>query len=837
MQAQSFAAPSTTRSRPNPSTTAPPRAHRSIAEISPWVHAVLNEEDEDVKQGISLSVPREATLGALDALRSARVSPDVLDHRTDVASIVGLVRDSPALFPKPSDQCTAIAALHVMASDKECREAIIAANAVESITLLIIESSQFPAEQQRSLSRTESAGPPPPLPLETSLPPLLWNTAIRALAKLIVCSSAACSRAFGCDAIAVLASAALPMEQVDTRVRAAAALAAIATWSGPRHAVEVLETRNVVTSMASVLTASDSRIPNHLKRATLDGLSVMAHRRGARLILRQSGCVQFMSEAARNASISGDHDIAARSTVAAGHMSGHSLDEFGFLVENPEDPNGPSSVESSAVNSGRSVGDAPKRRRTGLAQIKAELLQEEAFMASDVNGSGRMDGSSPHRGAFAGRVSAGNPSGQSGVVNVQHRLPSDRQPAGGVSIGSDPHHTSGGRETGDNPAGALGHGGSPVSPLVHFSSATERAALRDSTNGFQRTESQQQLQAERERVWESVLYDRPEGLERENGDFGRISAYQELIGVPVPTKLRAEVWPRLLDVEGLRKRKPGLYEALCTHAETATLDEDIEHTIEADLTRTMPFHCLFWQKGAAPGIDPLRRVLRAYAFHVPAVGYCQGMSSIAALILVNSSSEEDAFLMLVRFMSRYGYKNVFKPGFPQYKIWLEEVRAVLAARYPRLNAHFEKEGVIPELFLDKAIITCLTHHYPHRALVRIWDLMLLGGSPKIILKACLAVLVMSEKALLGMSFETIVTYLQRGFADPENGILQDDAVEDFVDVARSVKLSKEPLPGAEVAVAAGAEVPVARPQVDQTPKKGGCLSACFPCFGPKDKED
>ena len=63
--------------------------------------------------------------------------------------------------------------------------------------------------------------------------------------------------------------------------------------------------------------------------------------------------------------------------------------------------------------------------------------------------------------------------------------------------------------------------------------------------------------------------------------------------------------------------------------------------IDKDLPRTFPGHPLL----DGIGRDALRRVLRAYALHNPAVGYCQGTNFLAALLLL-LMEEEPAFWCL-----------------------------------------------------------------------------------------------------------------------------------------------------------------------------------------------
>lgn len=70
--------------------------------------------------------------------------------------------------------------------------------------------------------------------------------------------------------------------------------------------------------------------------------------------------------------------------------------------------------------------------------------------------------------------------------------------------------------------------------------------------------------------------------------------------------------------------------------------------IGRDVNRTFPSHRLFQEGG--PGQSALKRVLERYAILDPAIGYCQGMGFIAALLL-QYLHEFDAFYALVSLMN------------------------------------------------------------------------------------------------------------------------------------------------------------------------------------------
>lgn len=215
----------------------------------------------------------------------------------------------------------------------------------------------------------------------------VWNVTVRTLAKLMVCEVGACAVAIETGALKLLAKAAVPGGEMDIRLRAAAGLAAIAAWSGPRRAVEIVDTEGVVVAMAAVLNDTDDRIPGHLRSAVIDGLVVMSFRRRARKVLQMHGCDGKIAAAARRASMSGDYHAAARSTVAAGQLAGRSVDEFGFLVEEELSSTEEGFDDGLAENGSNNREDSlrsMRKRPTGLRHIQQQLLEEPYMAVEDL---------------------------------------------------------------------------------------------------------------------------------------------------------------------------------------------------------------------------------------------------------------------------------------------------------------------------------------------------------------------------------------------------------------------------------------------------------------------
>ncbi|THU88069.1 TBC-domain-containing protein [Dendrothele bispora CBS 962.96] len=113
-----------------------------------------------------------------------------------------------------------------------------------------------------------------------------------------------------------------------------------------------------------------------------------------------------------------------------------------------------------------------------------------------------------------------------------------------------------------------------------------------------------------------------------------------LVQVGLPNRLRGEIWETLSGSLFLRYANPGVYQQILgeNKGRMTTSTEDIEK----DLHRSLPEYAGYQSE---EGINALRRVLQAYSFKNPELGYCQAMNILAAAILIYMS-EEQAFWLL-----------------------------------------------------------------------------------------------------------------------------------------------------------------------------------------------
>ncbi|XP_061090909.1 TBC1 domain family member 9B isoform X1 [Conger conger] len=224
----------------------------------------------------------------------------------------------------------------------------------------------------------------------------------------------------------------------------------------------------------------------------------------------------------------------------------------------------------------------------------------------------------------------------------------------------------------------------------------------------------------------------------------RTSKTRELVLNGIPENLRGELWLLFSGAENEMATHPGYYgelvEQAMGHCSLATEE------IERDLHRSMPEHHAFQNE---TGIAALRRVLTAYAYRNPGIGYCQAMNIVTSVLLLYCT-EEQAFWLLVALCERMlpDYYNTRVVGaLVDQAVFEELTRECL----PLLYEHMQDLGVISTISLSW-FLTLFLSVMPFDSAVLLVDCFFYEGI-KVIFQVSLAVLHANMDQLLSCNDE------------------------------------------------------------------------------------
>uniref|UniRef100_A0A8C4EDD8 TBC1 domain family member 4 n=1 Tax=Dicentrarchus labrax TaxID=13489 RepID=A0A8C4EDD8_DICLA len=227
----------------------------------------------------------------------------------------------------------------------------------------------------------------------------------------------------------------------------------------------------------------------------------------------------------------------------------------------------------------------------------------------------------------------------------------------------------------------------------------------------------------------------------------------------VPKSRRGEVWLLLSHQHRLRHRLPQRQQAPDTtyHDLLKQLTAQ-QHAILVDLGRTFPTHQYFSAQLGAGQLS-LYNLLKAYSLLDTEVGYCQGISFVAGVLLLHMS-EEQAFDMLKYLMYDLGIRQQYRPDMVSLQIQMYQLSRLLHDYHRELYNHFEEHEISPSLYAAPWFLTLFASQFPLNFVSRIFDFVFVQGTG-VIFKVALCLLSSHEGEIVECdSFESIVDYLK-----------------------------------------------------------------------------
>nr|XP_046253821.1 USP6 N-terminal-like protein [Scatophagus argus]XP_046253829.1 USP6 N-terminal-like protein [Scatophagus argus] len=228
----------------------------------------------------------------------------------------------------------------------------------------------------------------------------------------------------------------------------------------------------------------------------------------------------------------------------------------------------------------------------------------------------------------------------------------------------------------------------------------------------------------------------------------------------IPLQLRGRAWALMLDVEATKRDNEGKYEKM---KEQARLYSSEIKQIDLDINRTFRNHIMFMDRFGVKQ-QSLFHVLSAYSVYNTEVSYCQGMSQIAALLLMYMN-EEDAFWALSQLLTnqKHAMHGFFVPGFPKLQRFQAHHDQIISKLIPKLKKHLDREQMSTGIYSTKWFLQCFIDRTPFTLTLRLWDIFILEGE-RLLTAMSYTILKIHKKRLLKMSLEELREFLQERIA-------------------------------------------------------------------------
>uniref|UniRef100_A0A8C6FF82 TBC1 domain family member 4 n=1 Tax=Moschus moschiferus TaxID=68415 RepID=A0A8C6FF82_MOSMO len=227
----------------------------------------------------------------------------------------------------------------------------------------------------------------------------------------------------------------------------------------------------------------------------------------------------------------------------------------------------------------------------------------------------------------------------------------------------------------------------------------------------------------------------------------------------VPKSRRGEIWQFLALQYRLRHRLPNKQQPPdISYKELLKQLTAQQHAILVDLGRTFPTHPYFSAQLGAGQLS-LFNLLKAYSLLDKEVGYCQGISFVAGVLLLHMS-EEQAFEMLKFLMYDLGFRKQYRPDMMSLQIQMYQLSRLLHDYHRDLYNHLEENEISPSLYAAPWFLTLFASQFPLGFVARVFDIIFLQGT-EVIFKVALSLLSNQETLIMECeNFENIVEFLK-----------------------------------------------------------------------------
>jgi len=204
----------------------------------------------------------------------------------------------------------------------------------------------------------------------------------------------------------------------------------------------------------------------------------------------------------------------------------------------------------------------------------------------------------------------------------------------------------------------------------------------------------------------------------------------------------------------------------CLFHQLCEMSSPFEQQITADIHRTFPDQEISGQENFQKS---LFNILKAYSLYDESVGYCQGLSFVAALLLMKIP-EEQAFYVLARLMRGHDLRSIYTEDMRGVQLRMFQMNKLVQQLFPAMYKHLESLEVKISLVLIPWFMTAFCYQLPLAVAFRVMDSLLLEGIPALF-RIALSILLLCEADVMSLDEQGIMEYfrsdLRAKFNDPQ----------------------------------------------------------------------
>ncbi|KAM6923409.1 TBC1 domain family member 2A [Xenentodon cancila] len=215
-------------------------------------------------------------------------------------------------------------------------------------------------------------------------------------------------------------------------------------------------------------------------------------------------------------------------------------------------------------------------------------------------------------------------------------------------------------------------------------------------------------------------------------------------GVPQEYRQRLWRWVVRARTRTIWEQYPQRYLQLCEKSRTSP--HPASRQIQLDLHRTLITNQHF-SSPSSPALQQLCRILLAFSWHNPVIGYCQGLNRLAAIALLVLKNEEDAFWCLVAVVEAIMPQDYYTKNLVASQADQRVLKDFMAEKLPRLSAHFESHNIDVTLISFNWFLVVFVESLPSDIMLPLWDAFLYEGT-KVIFRYALALFKYKEDDFL-----------------------------------------------------------------------------------------